>query len=59
MAQAIGQIMVLITHTIEEKSWQVNNPEASGVIYFDPLTMSIVVKQSAEVHLMIGAGMRR
>jgi hypothetical protein len=59
MAQQIVLIMNTIVQTVEPSSWQVNNPEAGGTITFDPITMSIIVKQSAEVHLMMGIGMRR
>jgi hypothetical protein len=59
MAQQIVLIMNTIVQTIEPGSWQANNPEAGGTITFDPITMSILVKQSAEVHLMMGVGMRR
>jgi hypothetical protein len=59
MAQTILLIMTNIVQTIEPNSWQVNNPEAGGTITFDPITMSIVIKQSAEMHLMLGVSMRR
>ena len=59
MAQQIALIMNTIVQTIEPSSWLVNNPEAGGTITFDPITMSILVKQSAEMHLMLGVSMRR
>jgi hypothetical protein len=59
MAQTIVLIMNSIVQTIEPNSWLINNPEAGGTITFDPITMSIIVKQSAEVHLMMGVSMRR
>lgn len=52
--QNINNIVNLITSTVEPDSWKVNNPEASGVIAFDPITMSLVVKQTAEVHYKLG-----
>jgi hypothetical protein len=59
MAQSILLIMNTIVQTVEPNSWQANNAEGGGTITFDPITMSILVKQSAEVHLMLGVSMRR
>ncbi len=59
MAQTIALIMTNVVQMVDPKSWQANNPEAGGTIVFDPLTMSIIVKQTAEVHFMLGVGMRR
>jgi hypothetical protein len=54
-----NRMMVMITQTIEPQSWKVNNPDAVGEIAFDPVRMSIVVKQTAEVHFMMGGGYGR
>jgi hypothetical protein len=59
MAQTIALIMQTIIQTVEPSSWQANNPDAGGTIFFDPVTMSIIVKQTAEVHLIMGGSMRR
>jgi len=57
MMENVNRIMTLITQTIEPQSWKVNNPDAPGTISFEPITMSLVVKQSAEMHYrIIGAG---
>jgi len=52
--QNINNIANLITQTIEPRTWQVNNPDALGTVVFDPITMSLIVRQTAEVHFMMG-----
>jgi hypothetical protein len=52
--QRINMLIENITKTVDPKSWQVNNPEAVGSIAFDPVSMSIVVKQTAEIHFALG-----
>jgi hypothetical protein len=54
MAQNIASLIHTITDTVEPDSWKVNNPEANGSITFDPVTLNLVVRQSAEVHYMLG-----
>jgi hypothetical protein len=54
----INQIAVLITQTVEPESWMVNGKGGLGTIAFDPITMSLVVRQTAEVHFLMGIGMR-
>ncbi len=54
MMEQVNQIINMITKNIDEESWKVNNPEAVGTITFDPQTMSIVVKQTAEIHYILG-----
>jgi hypothetical protein len=50
MIQTVNQLITTITQTVEPRSWKVNNPDAVGTITFDPITMSLVVKQTAEIH---------
>jgi hypothetical protein len=52
--QALATIVNLITSQIEPQSWNVNNPDAPGLIVFDPVTMTLIVRQTAEVHMMLG-----
>jgi len=52
--QNASQIMDVIQSSIDPQSWKVNG--GNGTIVFDPRTLSLVVKQSAEVHLMLGGG---
>ena len=54
MAQSVSLLIQTIVGTVEPDSWQVNNPEAKGTIYFDPRTLNLIVKQSAEVHYVLG-----
>jgi hypothetical protein len=54
MLQFANQLVNTITQTIEPQSWKVNNPDAVGVITFNPLTMSLIVKQTAEIHFSLG-----
>jgi hypothetical protein len=54
MIQTVNTLITTITQTIEPKSWQVNNPDAVGTITFDPLRMTLIVKQSAEIHYSLG-----
>ncbi len=59
MAQTIALLMQTIIQTVEPNSWQANNPDAGGTILFEPVTMQIVVKQTAEMHLMLGGSLGR
>ncbi len=47
----------MIQTTIDPSSWQINN--GPGAIYFHFPSMSLVVKQSAEVHGMIASSFLR
>ena len=54
---ALAQIVTLITQSVEPSSWDVNG--GNGTITFEPITMSLIIKQSAEVHYQIrGSGLR-
>jgi hypothetical protein len=52
--QNINNMIVNITSTIDPQSWKVNNPDAVGTIAFDPVTMSLTIKQVAEIHYKLG-----
>ena len=54
MAATVRDLIQTIIGTIEEDTWKLNNPEAEGTIIFDPRTYTLIVKQSAEVHYMLG-----
>jgi hypothetical protein len=54
MMQTVAQLVQMITGTIEPDSWAVNNEGGRGTIMFDPRTLTLIVKQSAEVHYMLG-----
>ncbi len=54
MAQNVASLIQTIVGTVEPDSWQTNNPDAKGTIMFDPVHLTLIVKQSAEVHYMLG-----
>jgi hypothetical protein len=56
MTQNAKMIIEMITSSVDPPSWKVNGGE--GTIVFNLATMSLVVKQSAEVHSMLGGLMR-
>lgn len=54
MMQNVKQIIELIQTNVEPDSWKING--GAGTIAFNPGTMSLVIKQSAEVHSILGGG---
>jgi len=56
MLQNIALLVNSITRQIDPQSWHSNNPDAPGTIAFDPITMTLVIKQTAEVHMALGGG---
>jgi hypothetical protein len=54
MAQTVGDLIKTIVGTVDPDSWKINNPEAEGTIIFVPSSYSLIVKQSAEIHYMLG-----
>ncbi len=54
--QTAKHIADMITSTVDPASWQANG--GLGTISFDARSLSLVVKQNAEVHFMIGGGIR-
>jgi hypothetical protein len=54
MVQTVGSIINTIQNQIEPDLWQANN--GPGTIVFDPISMSLLIKASAEVHYMLGGG---
>lgn len=54
MAQTVAMLMDLITRTVDPGSWQVNGGQ--GSITFYPPTMSLIIRQSAEMHFVLGSG---
>jgi hypothetical protein len=57
MTQNVNGIISMIQSSVEPDSWKVNG--GGGTIAYDPLTMSLLVKQSAEVHALMGGGFGR
>jgi hypothetical protein len=57
MRSAIGLIIDNIISSIEPNSWEARGAQGGGTIAYDPITMSLIVKQTAEVHYQLsGAG---
>ena len=54
MLAAGREIVEMIKGSVDPNSWRDNGGE--GTIVFDPRTLSIVVKQTAEVHSILGSG---
>jgi hypothetical protein len=54
MRAAIGQIIDSILGSVEQNSWEAHGAQGGGTITYDPITMSLIVKQTAEVHYMLG-----
>jgi hypothetical protein len=55
--QTITQLVNMIQNNIDKESWEANGKEGGGTIVFSPATMSLIVKQSAEVHYKVMAGL--
>ena len=55
--QNVAQLVNMITTNIDKDSWEVNGKEGGGTIVFDPVTMGLIVKQSAEMHMKIKQGL--
>jgi hypothetical protein len=55
MRAAIGQIIDGITGSIDPNSWESHGAQGGGTITYDPITMSLIVKQTAEVHYMLSS----
>jgi hypothetical protein len=56
MAQNLIGVVNLITQSIEPQSWQVNG--GPGTLYFNPATMTLIVRQTADIHYMLGSSLR-
>jgi hypothetical protein len=46
----------MIQTNVEPESWKING--GPGTIVFDPARLMLVVKQTAEIHYMLGGGMK-
>jgi hypothetical protein len=54
MLAAGREIVEMIKGSVDPNSWRDNGGE--GTIVFDPRTLSIIVKQTSEVHSILGSG---
>ena len=53
----VAQLVQMIQGNIDSESWEVNGKEGGGSIVFDAAHMTLVVKQSAEVHYKMMQGL--
>ena len=58
MVRNVATLIQTITDTVDPDSWKVNNPDAGGTIAFDPITMNLIVRQTAEFHYKHGSSGR-
>jgi type II secretory pathway component GspD/PulD (secretin) len=58
MAQNVATIVDMVKRMVDPDSWAENGRDGLGTVAFDPLTMSLVVRQSAEVHFLLGGSLR-
>ena len=52
--EGVKQLIELIQTSVDPQSWQVNG--GGGAITFHAPSMSLVIKQSTEVHALLGSG---
>ncbi len=52
--QAINTIIQTVQTQVDPQSWSVNG--GNGSIVYDPIRMSLIIKNSAEIHYMLGGG---
>src|SRR5262249_17371567 len=57
MLQNVAQLIDLIQNTVEPSSWQANG--GLGTISFYEPTMSLVIRQTAEMHYQLGGALSR
>jgi hypothetical protein len=56
-AQTVAQLVNMIQNNVDKESWEANGKEGGGTVVFNPATMSLIVKQSAEVHYKVMQGL--
>lgn len=54
-AQTLTSIIESIKSQVDPRSWQ---PEGSGSIVFEPLSMSLIIRQTAEIHFLLGGSLK-
>jgi hypothetical protein len=58
MNQIAAQIIDMIVTSIDPDSWEGQGRSGLGTIKYDPVTKALIVKQTAEVHSMLGGSLR-
>jgi hypothetical protein len=56
--QQAQQLIQMIVTQIEPQSWQGVSERGYGTIYYDEVTRSLVVRHTAEMHYMLGGGLK-
>jgi hypothetical protein len=56
-SQQVSQIIDMVQTSVDPPSW--DKAGGSGTITFNPATMSLIIRQSAEVHAMLGSQLGR
>jgi hypothetical protein len=59
MFQQAQQLMQMIVNMVEPASWAGVGERGYGTIYYDPATMSIIIRHTAEMHYQLGGGLSR
>jgi hypothetical protein len=59
MYQQAQMLMQMIVNMIEPASWQGLSERGYGTIFYDPATMSIIIRHTAEMHYQLGGGLSR
>jgi len=59
MFQQAQLLMATIVNTIEPQSWAGSSERGFGTLSYDPVTMSIIVRHTAEMHYQLGGGLGR
>jgi hypothetical protein len=54
LAQSVKDLVEMIETSVDPQSWRSNG--GSGTIFFHGPSMSLIIKQSAEVHAQLGSG---
>lgn len=56
VGQQINSLMAMIVNTYDPDSWQIRG--GPGTIVYNPISKAFIVRQTAEMHFMLGVGMR-
>jgi hypothetical protein len=59
LAANVQNLISMIVTTIEPESWEINGLGGKGTIAFYGPTMSLIIKQSAELHMVMGSGYKK
>jgi len=54
-AHTLASIIESIKSQVDPRSWQ---PEGAGSIVFEPLSMSLIIRQTAEIHFLLGGALK-